>query len=95
MMQGSDENDEKGDVNGDILYCCIYIIPYIFILTTTIVGSFLLDYDLSSENDKIIFQATTVAFMTAKIEERGDIAAKLAAVAAYTPFILRVTDILQ
>merc|ERR1712192_32436 len=36
-----------------------------------------------------ICKATTVAFMTAKIEERGDIAAKLAAVAAYTPFILR------
>ena len=28
--------------------------------------------------------------MTAKIEERGEIAAKLAAAAAYTPFILRV-----
>jgi len=27
--------------------------------------------------------------MTAKIEERGEIAAKLAAAAAYTPFILR------
>ena len=38
----------------------------------------------------IIPQATTVAFMTAKIEERGEIAAKLAAAAAYTPFILRV-----
>merc|ERR1712107_591984 len=35
-----------------------------------------------------ICKATTVAFMTAKIEERGDIAAKLAAAAAYTPFIL-------
>ena len=35
-------------------------------------------------------QATTVAFMTAKIEERGEIAAKLAAAAAYTPFILTV-----
>ena len=31
-----------------------------------------------------------MAFMTAKIEERGEIAAKLAAAAAYTPFILRV-----
>merc|ERR1712130_1067685 len=36
-----------------------------------------------------ICKATTVAFMTAKIEERGEIAAKLAAAAAYTPFILR------
>jgi len=35
-----------------------------------------------------ICKATTVAFMTAKIEERGEIAAKLAAAAAYTPFIL-------
>ena len=41
-------------------------------------------------NVMLILQATTVAFMTAKIEERGEIAAKLAAAAAYTPFILTV-----
>ena len=38
----------------------------------------------------MISQATTVAYMTAKIEERGEIAAKLAATIAYTPYILRV-----